>query len=67
MKVSYGIDRDIAGTVCRIDEIYSLNDNLPAVDAIVVTPFYAFEAIKEQLEKKIDTGIISIEEVIWSI
>lgn len=67
VNVCYGIDRDVAGTVCRISEIYSLEDALPRVDAIIVMPFYAYDDIKKSLEEKIDTRIISIEEVIWSI
>ncbi|XME03786.1 hypothetical protein QYZ88_006310 [Lachnospiraceae bacterium C1.1] len=67
VNICYGIDQDVAGTVCRINAIYSLDDALPRVDAIIVMPFYAYDEIKKSLEDKINTRIISIEEVIWSI
>ena len=67
VNICYGIDRDAAGTVCRISDIYSLEDVLPIVDAVIVIPFYAYDDIKKSLENKINTRIISIEEVIWSI
>ncbi len=67
IHVNYGIDRDAAGTVCRIENIYSLNDELPDADAVIVTPFYAFEAICSDLKGKVGCPVISIEEVIWSI
>lgn len=67
VRVCYGIDRDAAGTVCGMENVYGPEDRLPGVDVIVVTPFYAFEAIRKELEKKVSCPIVSIEEVIWSI
>mgnify|MGYP002648042082 CR=1 FL=1 len=65
--VNYGIDRDAAGTVCRMENIYSPEAQLPATEAIVVTPFYSFETISDMLREKTEARIISIEEVIWSL
>lgn len=65
--VKYGIDRDAAGTVARISDIYSPNDKLPEVDVVVITPFYAYKPIQEMLKKKLDCPVISLENVIWSI
>lgn len=67
VEVCYGIDRDPAGTVCGIEMIYSPDDVLPAVDAVVVTPFYAFDAVRESMGGKPGCSLISIEEVIWSL
>ena len=67
IRVLYGIDRDAAGTVCKIKDIYSLEDDFPEADVIVVTPFYAYDSIYESLHKKTTIPIISIEEVIWSL
>lgn len=67
IKVLYGIDREVCCTGARVENIYSLQEELPKVDVIVVTPFYAYDSIKQDLEKKIECPIISIEEVIWSI
>ena len=65
--IEYGIDKDVSCTNSRIKEIYSLQDNLPMVDVIVVTPYYAFEGICKGLKEKIECPVISIEDVIWSI
>lgn len=67
VSVSYGIDRDAAGTVARIAEVYSPGQKLPVADAVVVTPFYSFDAIKAGLKKQVTCPIVSLENVIWSI
>ncbi len=65
--VDYGIDRDVSCSIARIDNVYFPGDELPKADAIIVTPYFSFEAIKSVLEKKTDCPIISLEEVIWSV
>ena len=67
VEVMYGIDRDVCNSAARIQNVYSINDCLPQVDVVVVTPFYEMKSIKEKLEKKLNCPIISLEEVIWSI
>ena len=67
VEIVYGIDRDASCSISRIADIYSLQDSLPEVDAVVVTPYYAFEAIKKDLEKKVKCPVVSIEEVVWSV
>lgn len=67
VTVDYGIDKDVACTIARIDEIYSLEDELPGTDAVIVTPYSAFDEIKDILEKKVSCPVISLEEVIWSV
>lgn len=65
--VSYGIDRDVAVSISRLSEVYAPEDELKAVDVVVVTPFHAYESINIQLREKLSCPIISLEEVIWSI
>ena len=65
--VDYGIDRDISCSIARIGEVYFPEDELPKVDAVVVTPYTAFKSIKSQLEEKVKCPIISLEEVVWSV
>lgn len=65
--LKYGIDRNVCCTSSRMSEIYSMEDKLPEADVIVVTPFYAFESIKAELEKKVRCPIISIEDVVWGV
>ena len=65
--VRYGIDREAWGTVSRMDRIYAPEDALEQVDAVVVTPFYAMDSIRDTLRKKISCPIVSLEEVVWSL
>lgn len=41
------------------------DDTLPDVDAIIVTAFFFFDEIEQELEDKIDCPIISIEDVVY--
>lgn len=65
--VDYGIDRDVACTIARMEDVYSPEDELPDTDVIVVTPYASFKEIKEILEKKVSCPIVSLEEVVWSV
>lgn len=67
INIVYGIDRDASCSIARIDNVYSLQDDLPKVDVIVVTPYYAFDSIKKNLEGKAACPVISIEDVVWSV
>jgi hypothetical protein len=44
--------------------IYLPEDNLPDVQAVIVTPVYDFEVIKGKLVGKINAEIISIEDLV---
>lgn len=65
--VDYGIDQDVSCSIARIENVYSMEEVLPMVDAVIVTPFHAYSAIKTDLERKLSCPVISLEEVIWSI
>lgn len=65
--IDYGIDRDISCSIARIDAVYYPEDELPAVDAVVVTPYSSFKDIKTVLEKKMNCPILSLENIIWSM
>lgn len=67
VEIVYGIDRDASCSISRIADVYSLQDPLPEVDVIIVTPYYAFETIKKDLEKKVKCPVVSIEEIVWSV
>ena len=63
IEVSYIIDKkaeEMSGEV----PIYSLRDDLPKVDAIVVTIVNEFDSIEKELLKKCNYDIIPIEIVI---
>ena len=63
VKVCYGIDAKKDKIKAEIP-IYSIYEELPETDAIIVTVPYAFEEIKERLEKKTSYLILSLESLI---
>ena len=67
IDIVYGIDRDAACCISQLENVYSLEDELPEADVIVVTPFYAFDEIKSVLSTKIKCPVISLEDVVWSV
>ncbi len=67
ITVVCGIDQDVCNVKTVIENIYCLQEELPEVDVIVVTPFNSFNSIENILKEKISCPIISIEEVVWSV
>lgn len=63
IEVKYGIDRNPNST-CENLSVVSPENISEQVDAIVVTPIYAFNEIREMLTKKIKTKILSLEDVL---
>jgi ketol-acid reductoisomerase len=66
VKIKYAIDKNSDSTYSELDVI-SIEDEMEAVDAVVVTAFFAFDEIKEELEQSIEYPIISIEDVIYEL
>ena len=66
IEVSYGIDGNAVDTDYEI-KIYSPDDELPGVDAIVVTVPFAFEAIKNNLGEKTSNEIVSLEHILFDV
>lgn len=66
IEVDYGIDQNAEIQSC-LDKIYSLDTELPAVDAIIVTPVTSFVKIRALLMLKTKAIILSIEDVIDAI
>lgn len=63
VQVCYGID--VRSDKIKADiPVYSLDDRLPKVDAIIVTVPYAFDQIKDKLGIKTKYKILSLEELI---
>lgn len=64
IKIAYGIDKRADGIASSID-IFSLNENLPEVDAVIVSePFY-FGEVEPLLKEKLDCPILSLEEIVY--
>lgn len=66
IEVKYGIDQN-ADFIETDMEIVTMDDKLESVDAVIVTPIFFFDEIKEKLSKKIDCPIISLEDVIYKV
>lgn len=66
IQVKYGIDKN-AGNIFLDVNIVTMEDELETVDAIVVTPIFFFNDIEEELSKKIDYPIISLEDVLYEV
>lgn len=61
VDVCYGIDQ--SDKIINGINVLSLDDQLPEVDAVIVTPVTAFSDISINLEKKMKCEIMSLEEV----
>lgn len=65
VSISYAVDKNIV-TYSPVKTL-SLQDELPEVDAMIVTPITYFEEIEQELKKKISCPILSIDDVIFDI
>ena len=63
IEVKYAIDRD-ANTLYVPIDIYTPEENLERVDAVVVTAIHYFKEIEAALSEKMDCPIISLEDVV---
>lgn len=65
VKVKGIIERRSVGDICDIP-IYSLQDDLPKADAVIVTVLYDTEKIRSDIGEKIgqDCMVICLEELI---
>ena len=62
--IDYAIDRKKIKNK-RIEVKNFEEDELPEVDAVVVTPFMVFESVQKALQTRYSCPIISIEEIIY--
>ena len=66
IEVKYGIDQNAESIFSDI-EVYLPEDELPEVDAIIVTPVYFFDEIYEMLSDKVRCPIISMQDILQDI
>jgi delta-aminolevulinic acid dehydratase/porphobilinogen synthase len=66
VEVVYGIDQNKENVFSEIP-IYSSEDELPAADAIIVTPYLSYAQIIQKIKQKFQGNIISLEDIIYSI
>lgn len=67
IRIEYGVDQNLSNVKTIIETTYSMQEELPKVDVVVVTPFHTYGSIEKVLKKKVDCPIISIEDVVWSV
>ena len=64
INVKYAIESQKGKDAADDMEIYSLNDNLPAVEAVIVTVLYEYEEICDALKHKIETNTLPITKLL---
>lgn len=65
VEIKYAIDQGVA--LCDEIEILDLEEELPDVDVVVVTATFAYDEIQEQLIKRMDCSIVSLDDVVYEI
>ena len=66
VQVAYAIDRNADIIYSDID-VFTVDDELEQVDAIVVTAITFFDDIKENLSDKVSCPIISLEDILYEV
>lgn len=64
IEIKYAIDKNDSGTYADID-VKNLEDELEAVDVVVVSAVFVYDEIAEELRSVIDYPIISLEDVVY--
>lgn len=67
VEIKYAIDKNADGIYSEEIEVKELSDELPEVDAIIVTAVYFFDEIEEELCSIVDYPIISLEDIVYEI
>ena len=66
VEVAYAIDKRAEGMYADV-ELLSPDDELPDVDAVIVTPVFFFDEIEEMLASKMDADIVSMEDILYEV
>lgn len=66
IEVKCGIDQKADEIYTEVDMI-TPDDEIPKVDAVIVTSIYFFDEIKEKLEGVVDSPVISLEDVLYEV
>lgn len=66
VKVKYAIDKNADQKYAEVDVI-SPEDNLPDVDAVIVTAITFFDEIEEKLAEKISCPVLSLEDILYEV
>lgn len=63
VTVKYAIDKN-ADKICVDVDVFTPDEKLPKVDAVIVTPITFFDEIVNNMTKKIDCPILSMEDIL---
>lgn len=66
IEIKYVMDQGISMDTA-FAPVIKLDEKLPRVDAIIVTPINAYSQIKDILSSKIDSRILSIEDIVYNL
>lgn len=66
VKIKYGIDKNAENIYMDVD-LLTPDDDLPTVDAIIVTAITFFEDIEQSLSGKVDCPILSMEDILYEV
>lgn len=66
IEIAYGIDRNAQQIYSQID-LLTMEDNLPQVDAIVITAVGEFDDISRALQVKMECPVLAIEDIVNEI
>jgi len=67
IEICYGVDQDASCTNSRVGTVYSPCDDLPEVDAVVITPFCASREIERMLKQRCQYRLLSLDQIIYSL
>lgn len=66
VEVKYVIDRNGEACYAEVD-VFLPEEELPEVDAVLVTAIYYFDEIEKMLSEKLSCPILSLEDVLYEI
>lgn len=66
VQVAYAIDRS-AGSIYADVDVLPLESELGDVDAVVVTAITYFDEVEEQLGRKLDCPVVSLENILYEM
>lgn len=66
IAVRYGIDQNADKIYAEVD-VLGADEDLPEVDAVIVTAVYYFDEIEEKLSNRMECPILSLEDILYEI
>lgn len=66
IEIAYGIDRNAESIYADVD-VFSIEDTLENVDAVVVTAITFFDEIEDKVSAKLDCPIVSLQDILYEM